>query len=391
MQELTGDAGAYLRVVVVAEDFRKPELRASLLKFHGCAILAARDPATYRDALVGAQSQITAWPTSPTSEVMREALQMLATTKPTLMIGLSAQDSDIQDIFARAESRMRWVWPANPPAHIFAEDSLGYQQRNILKVAYREGYEPHGGEIERGALLRAFGKQLTTALVLYVIAAKLRALLLSADAPNFGDVDYTGLTEGITALRDVAATFAEPDRLGFVQDLVRHESRAMALFDQGAEPGVANAYRPVTAVPASQTTQIPGLPGSGLAELAAALGIFGRGLEGGLWDVALGPNGNGRNGAIRNVSSAGGDAAVFFAANGRVAVELEKNGLVDSAADDVIVIHSTEPVARLKRSPRGRFGRTGMSGPRHVDMRDLLKTATDLRELENLFRYAAAI
>jgi hypothetical protein len=45
----------------------------------------------------------------------------------------------------------------------------------------------------------------------------------------------------------------------------------------------------------------------------------------------------------------------------------------------------------LKRSPGGRFGRTGRAGPRHVDMFKLLREATDLSQLERSFREEAAL
>jgi hypothetical protein len=131
LSELAVDPEPVLRVIVLATDFREPERRTRLLKLHGCASLAAHDPTKYRGALVATQSQITRWPHSRETTVMRDVLRTLATTKPTLMIGLSAQDSDIQDIFAAATGEMKWEWPSNPPAHVFAENGLGEKQRSL--------------------------------------------------------------------------------------------------------------------------------------------------------------------------------------------------------------------------------------------------------------------
>jgi hypothetical protein len=100
VSELTDGVVTTLRVCVRAQDFRELPLRTRLLKFHGCAVRAGRDPATYRPLLIARLSQITQWRYNSSYTIMRQQLIALATAKPTLMIGLSAQDSNIQDVFA---------------------------------------------------------------------------------------------------------------------------------------------------------------------------------------------------------------------------------------------------------------------------------------------------
>lgn len=87
----------------------------------------------------------------------------------------------------------------------------------------------------------------------------------------------------------------------------------------------------------------------------------------------------------------GRESAVFFAANGRAALQLHSSGILDPAAGDIVIIHSTEPVERAVRSPRGRYGRNGRPPSREVDMSELLRTASDLTTLEEEFRQAAAL
>ena len=55
-----------------------PGRAGRLLKFHGCAVRAAHDPANYRSLLIARLSQITAWPHSPDYALMKNALQSLA-------------------------------------------------------------------------------------------------------------------------------------------------------------------------------------------------------------------------------------------------------------------------------------------------------------------------
>ena len=60
-------------------------------------------------------------------------------TKPTLMMGLSAQDANIQTIFAAAEARLAWPWPGDRPSYVFSEDRLGADQQSLLRNVYLYG------------------------------------------------------------------------------------------------------------------------------------------------------------------------------------------------------------------------------------------------------------
>ena len=160
------------------DDLRQPDLQARLYKFHGCAVRAAAEKAKYRPLLVARQSQIHGWTARPENSPLLTRLIDIAVTRPTLMIGLSAQDANIQEIFAAAESRMHWPWPSNPPAYVFSEDQLGIDQRGLLKDVYRAAYTPATrDQIYESALIRAFAKSLLAALALHVLSAKLRTLI----------------------------------------------------------------------------------------------------------------------------------------------------------------------------------------------------------------------
>jgi len=89
--------------------------------------------------------------------------------------------------------------------------------------------------------------------------------------------------------------------------------------------------------------------------------------------------------------SASGTARVFFAANQSAATQLELTGGFDSTDDDVIVIHSMNPLPAMPRSPLATLGRTGHGGPRNVDMKDLLVSANDLADLRRQFRESASL
>jgi SIR2-like domain len=198
VDELTGATGISLRVCVLPEDFQKAPLLTRLLKFHGCAVLAAGDPATYRRLLIARYSQITAWPHDVNYALMRHQLVDLAATKPTFMVGLSAQDVNIQYLFGEARALMQWGWPCIPPAHVFAEDVLGQDQRNVLRVVYRDAYDQNVQAVEASALFRAYAKPALTGLVLHVLSTKLRTFIQNIDAPNLPAAERSAVAQGLS-------------------------------------------------------------------------------------------------------------------------------------------------------------------------------------------------
>jgi hypothetical protein len=384
IDELSSAVDSVAQVVVLKDEVPMLGRHVRVLKFHGCAVLARRDPARYRHALVAQRSQITEWPHDPETAAVQNELVSLATTKPTLMIGLSAQDANIQDIFAAAKAAMTWPWPSEVPAHVFSGEALGDDPANILRIVYGEAYEGNEAAIEEGAKIRAYAKQLLTALVLQVLCAKLSALVDTCHAPQLKDDDLEELHQGLRILRDLLAAGAEPDRLSFVRALVAQQTRILQLFQSGSEPPAGSTrYTPLTGKPVHQIATEPMLPTSGMPELAAAAALLGRGVARGLWTIAETTAGS--DGAIRLVPDGAPEAAIQFAANTRAALELELNQLVDPEAEDVVIIHSSHPVSALPRSPAGPVGRTGNIGVRDVDMGELLKIATSLDDLEERF------
>lgn len=390
VNELTESSGAALQVCVRAEDLRDAPLLSRLLKFHGCAVRAGAEPTIYRPLLIARLSQITDWPHNHAYDAMRQQLVTLAATKPTLMIGLSAQDSNIQGLFAEARALMPWQWPCIPPAHVFAEDALGQDQRNILRVVYREAYTTNGPEIEASALFRAFAKPALTALVLHVLFSKLETFARAVNAPSFDVGDYSAIERGLTRLRDRLAISANPDRLAFIRMLVRESVRGISLFRDGMAPSPSTAYRALSTSPIHLIATDPSLPTGGVREVAAALGVLGLGDADGTWTVRESDMTSPVAGAL-TVTTGVGDARVFFAANSAAAVRLEFNSLVSPGDSDAIIIHSTSPVAKMARSPSSAPGRTGRVGLRDIGMSELLRDAGGVTDLRRRFREEAAL
>jgi hypothetical protein len=389
--ELNGNAEEVLRVVVLPEELRELDRDLTLLKFHGCAVLASQDPCKYRASIIASRLQITTWSTKTELKPIRDWMVTRASTKRTLMIGLSAQDEDIQQLFAQADASLKWQWPANPPAHVFSGEALGQDHRNILEVVYRDDYESNAAEIEAGALIQAYGKPLLTALVLYVLQAKLRTYMDLAEAPRMPASDRDELATGLKQLSHRLAAVAEPDRLGFVRNLVVGQRRLLSFFREGMEPQpeTTTRYERLSNLPPSKIKTDATIAINGLRELAAGLALLGRGEMNASWSLKVDLS-SPAAGAL-TISAGGRETRVFFAANGKAALHLQTEGIVDPSAADTVIVHSTEPIKAAVRSPRSRFGRSGHSGNRLVDMGDLLKSSSDLGTLEADFRQAAAL
>src|SRR5690606_28158728 len=147
-------------------------------------------------------------------------LVALIASKPTLMMGLSAQDANIQALFATAEAHCPWTWPGERPSFVFSEDRIGADQQGMLQNVYRGSLTPaNRQQVLDGAFIRAYAKPLLIALALYVLGAKLCKLIELAPA-GLNSAERIKLQSGVIILRNLAASAADPDRLSFLKRFV---------------------------------------------------------------------------------------------------------------------------------------------------------------------------
>jgi hypothetical protein len=388
--QLAGDA-SIMTVCVRAEDLRLPELRSHLFKFHGCAIRAREDEATYRPLLIARHPQIHAWVSDPANAAIVGRLVTIIVSKPTLMMGLSAQDANILSIFNHAKVQLAPDWPGDRPAYVLAENNLGADQQGLIECVYKEHYTAHTrAAILKSALIQAYAKPLLTALVLYVWYAKLRKLVELAPSPTLNNAAREQLTSGLKALRDLIARCVEPDHLAFIRIFIEYTARALSLFQQGDVPANSSLYLPLGAKPIQQIAADPALPQSGLRELAVGLAIFGNGVENGLWSLSSSDPGNPDSGAFI-VHGGDGPVKVFFAANTSASLHFYTNGYVSDDAEDVIIVHSLDIPSVMPRSPRAPLGRSGRPQPRSISISRLLDGPSDAAELMQRFREEVAL
>ena len=393
--QLTGGNPDIVAVCVRADDMRAAARRSQLYKYHGCAVLAKKDEARYREYIIGRSSQITDWPHDPRFAVMKNKLVGLTSTARTLMVGLSAQDSNIQDIFSAGRAMMTWPYPSHPPAYVFAEDSLGADQEKLLKCVYRDAFTPNQKAIEAGAKIPAYGKSLLSALVLNVLGQKIVALIGLATAPSLTDTERGKLLSGVIGLRNQLAAgvgSSGADKLAFMRSLIAALTQTLAMFRGDSAALVRDLYGPVGVFPVGQQGADPQLQASAMPELAVLLGLLGIGREEEGWTLARPADGPAAGTVVITSSAIRARQKLFAVADSEVLSRLVLDGVVNEDDPNTIVAVCAAPAGRFQRSPSAAFGRVA-DNPRcrEVSIRSLVNVARSAEQLMARFKEEAVL
>jgi hypothetical protein len=377
------------QITVEGTDLRGPPAATKLYKFHGCALRAIELEAEYRKLLIARNDQIISWMDNATFTIVRDQLSALIQRTRTLMIGLSAQDANIQRLFGKAGAIKGWKWDASPPPIMFAADQLTAGQTTVLSVAYGDDYDDNRQEIAASSLIRAYGKQLLLALVLSVTTQKLEMMAADASAPNLSEAGRDEIAAGLRHLRDSAANAADGDRLGAIKRFAQALSRAKFQLQNGENPVDAVQYFPLDRRPTHQMKGDIGLAVTGQREAANALGLIGLIAQTGDWTLGLDDPADPASGAL-HITSSVADARVFFAANDDNIASLIECGAFAEDDTDVVLLCSKRVTARQQRNPSANY-RTGVSGPRYIAFGPMLQQTPDLDSLLSDFRAEVAI
>lgn len=391
IHRLTGEVAGFLRVVVRPEEFSEPDARCDLIKFHGCAVKAREDHATYRAALVARQSQISGWTTKPEHSVMKGRLEYLVATGGALVVGLSAQDANIHTILHQAAENLGRSWPIDPPAVVFALEDLKQEQKHVLGITYGDSYPSNRDEIEAAALLGAHAQPLLLALVLFTLAAKLSSLVAEISPTVIDDATKEALQAGIRDLRDLVASAAGDGSLAFVERLVAGIGVVLSVFRSGVPPDVADhRYQPLTAQRIGETVRDPNVDADALGFLAVAASLLGRGVAEALWELEAGDIEAPGEGAC-GVKSTLGCSRVFLVKDSGALAQLEGDGHIDMSDADVLVIHAKAIPSQQTRTSASQYGRTGKQPAREVAIESIAGDAPDFQALMSAFRQGAAL
>ena len=387
---LAGAAPGVMQVRVLPDDVKDNTARARLYKFHGCAVLAGEDEARYRARLVGRASQIHGWADKAENKVIAAKLVDLAVSKSTLMLGLSTQDTNIQNIFVVAQASLPSHFPTHPPSVILSEQEVGADQLSLLQNFYKLDYDGKAAEIEKASLLRSYGQSLLPALWLHVFTAKLEALV-ARGAADLPDVALQQLKADLRSLRDTAAAGVPvAENEAFMLKALAWAGRATSLFRDGKRLEAASGvYTPLSINSIAKTSADPTVASSGLAQLALGLALIGRGKAAGHWELTLGDPADAKAGAVK-VAGPFRSAQIFFAANAQAAARLIAAGHA-SEDDEAIILHSHEVPPSSVRHPTAPPGRTLRRGRREFSLAALAQGETDLDRLMQHFKGEIAI
>ncbi len=393
VEQLAGGLAGNLQVVVDPAHLRDQPGKGRLIKFHGCIVHATQDEAAYRKFLVGSTTQINAWPHHQFYAAIRNEVVSLATNHRALMTGLSLQDGNLQAAFNVARQANPWPWPCMPQAHVFCEGEIGDGQRLMLQTVYSGSYNNAIEEIEKSALLVAWGEQVLLALVFKVLADKFAASIDIALHGRELANDRAVITAALNRLRDAAAAHATGDRTVFVARAISCWSRLLSLFRTGTLPTRPAGYEMLTSGTVGSVGQDQNARVACLGELGVALALLQQGVDEDRWTLAPPVNDQLASGAVAGTGLWDGAPSrpIFFARSAGTAIELQKAGAF--ANDNSIVIHVDatwhelqeasvgESPRKVSRSP----GRNGTIGTHHVSLARMLANETTAEGLSARF------
>jgi hypothetical protein len=388
MKEL-GYVETFYRITVTGEDLRGPVAKAKLYKFHGCALRAIEDEDRYRDLLVARSAQITGWISSPVFKIVRDQLEALIQRSRTLMIGMSAQDENIKNMFGQVGAQQGWKWMDQPTPIVFSAQELGDDQKSLLNVAYSADYEANRDAICEAARLPAYAKPLLLALLLTVLATKLQVLASDATALTLDEAARSTIANGITHLRNRVAEAGNGDRLKLAKNVAGSLARARHQLQNGDSPIGIPTYFPLDEQPAHLMKGKLGLLNTGQREAASALGLIGLEDHASSWVTSVDDPSDVRSGALR-LTSPSATTRVFFAANDDNITSLMECGAFDEDDSDVVLICSRRVSVRQQRNPSLNL-RSGKMGPRYLAFGPMLAEAASLDALRSTFRTEIAI
>jgi len=304
------------------------------------------------------------------------------------MLGLSVQDFNIRNLFGAAKENVSWPWPGDRPSYVFSEDVVAPGQKELLQIVYKKHYTAETGEaIQQSALLRAYGKQLLPALLLYCLADKvIRIGRIKASLKPGQNSAWLG--DGIKTMRDAIASTEGDDRFAFGVGLLKTLSRAKRIAVTGEAEADQEKYEPLSAQSATAIGTSVELHGSGLPELATAVGILGHGVHNGIWEIRI-PETTDNPFPVAIIKTETREVPLWIAATGAAEDRLYKNGYVNDQ-DPAILLRGQPPVERYQRSPKPLAGRHER-GVIEIHVEDLVAKTGSGPELLEAFRQEAVL
>lgn len=357
VSELSANPDRMLRVVVDAEEFRLPEARSTLIKFHGCAVRAVRDENKYRPLLVAREKQISGWSVQPQNQYMASKLQSLLAERSTLVLGLSVQDANMHTMFATSAQNLARHWPVKPPALVLAEPELHSRHELALQLIYGDDFDEHEDDIVKDAVLGSYAQPTLLALVLWTLTEKLAGLIDYAEATGLATLDLNRLKNDLRAARTTFSLFVGTDTETFIDRLIKTVSGTMSMFRNGTSENCERMYTPLTNAPISRAVTGEDFPTATFGRFAVALSLLSRGHH--LQDWQATPDAT--TSAV-TVTAPGSNRRVFIVRDGRESAALELSDQFDQTDQNVVLIHADHDTKRQARTSGAKYGRSASAG-----------------------------
>lgn len=365
LEELDRNPDAVMRVIVKQEDFRDKTSPKELIKFHGCAVLAAANPDEYRDLLVARNPQVERF--KITYPHTATELEQRFSNHETLMIGLSTQDSNMHQMFSKASANLKRQWEPKWPAIVLSEETLRPYHRTVLTNTYSNHGAANRQAIEDGAVLGAFAKPVLVSLVLWTLTEKLVEFVDHAPLPKLSVGEREELKGSLRLVRDEAAVRAEHGTLPFVKALISTVGVVMHVFKTGKPPAPDGTYEPLSTQPVAQAVNEQFFPTEPMGRLAVVLALLGHGMKVDGWTVRSGIQGTIVDGVLQ-VEAASSIVRLFIVKDADAWATLTASDDYDEDDPSIVVLYcGTAPIATREPTSR-RNGRSGAAFLRIADV-----------------------
>lgn len=347
-----------------------------IFKVHGCANRTRAEPMKYKQHMIATHHQITRWSIEPLFQPFFEKLRTLLRERPSLFVGISGQDFNLQSQCVASSCNGPAV--GFPPPRVTFSGAVGVPQREILEAIHGENYAPNAIAIDSAAALPLYGKPLFGALYISLLFEKLRVILDAGDT-HFASDEHRALARaGLATLRDrLCGRF---DVLGWndrwqvlASEVPALITRLLCLYRDQRLPPVAGNYAQLHPLNPVGMSSDPNLTSLNLHWLCLALATLSASAVG-TWSLQDSTEKDGSDGQLRVVSPSG-ETCLFFSRQGvSAAQELELSGAIASGSGrKVLLIYpaGNEPKNPLRRNP-GRLlpGGHPPVGPREVWFQD---------------------
>jgi hypothetical protein len=378
--------GSGLSVIACTDELDGVVGNSIVFKVHGCAALSRIEPTRYKSFMVATHNQITRWSHEERFRPFFERLRTLLRSRPSLFVGISGQDFNLQSQCVSASC----TGPAFgfPPPRATFSGAIGVPQRHILEAFHGENYAQHADAINTAAALPLYGKPLFGALYVALLFEKIR-VILDAGERDFASDEHrllarTGLAtlQGLLCARFDALSWDERWR-ELANELPAFLSRLFEVYRNQRLPANAESYAQLHPLNPTEMSADPNLKSLDLHWFCLALASLSAGAVG-TWRLRLSAEADGSDGQLRIVCPSW-ETSLFFSRPGASAIQkLElARAIVAGSGRKVLVVYpaGSEPNP-LRRNP-GRLlpGGHPMVGPREVWFEDCARESASTAEL----------